>query len=365
LASSEVDTIVDSIARREAQRGDRRTGDAVPVAIPDAVAMARQQVDDALAEGVRDHSGAPRWSWPSLDALVGPVLPGELWVIGARPGGGKTTLLLNWIDALAKQRIGWVYAGMEMSASQLRRLWAGWTCGFDPSAVFENAWHRLPAGAKDAIDRHLQWQARPEVAPLAQFAPARRIGVAELAAWTTRAVDDGCRVVIVDHFHRMAFGDGNGDLLHAKGEAVRTAKELAVKHDISIVLAAQLNRGGRDVLEPYYPPPLTALKECGTLEEESDRVLMLHRALRRDLPRTALADVRDGRRTIQSVAEPNTLAICCRKHRRNGNQVDRDVRLAIHDNVITDGRFTVNLSPRAPYSAGANESDDEQERVTL
>jgi KaiC/GvpD/RAD55 family RecA-like ATPase len=283
------------------------------------------QTAAAIASGERDYATAPRWGWTDLDRITGPLLPGELWVIGSRPGNGKTSFLLSWCGQLELRGARWLYIGMEMGPEVLRRKWAAMRCNLDPDLVLANAWSQLPGDAKARITLDLEDQA---AAGRANFAPGRRIDVKALREWVECAAATDCAIVVVDHFHRMGFG-GDGSEWFQMAEAVRAAKELAVKHDIVIVMAAQLNRGGRDVLDAYLPPPLTALKQCGALEEESDVVAMLFRAVKRGMQRKDMNAVRDGLDDLARWIEPNVMGVVCRKHRRKGTALDRGARLYV------------------------------------
>lgn len=343
LTRPEIAAIVRNIAKAEGhkiatntRRAEVALAQSERPALPDARTLAQQQIDRALAIGDEDWSSAPRFPWRDVDALVGPILPGELVLVGARPGNGKTTLLLNWCDYLVEQGTPWLYIGMEMGAEQLRRQWAAWRTGLDAELVLGNQWSRLRPGAKEDIAAELRWQATSDIAGLAHFAPARSIGLLDLKEWTEWAVKEGCEVLVVDHFHRMNHGGGDGEERRAMGDTVRGGKELAVKHGIRLVVAAQLNRGSSDELAPYYPPPLTALRECGALEEEADTVLMLHRALREGLDKKDLALVKEGLSAVSTVAAANTMGVMLRKFRKNGNRVDTSARLRVEQGRISD-----------------------------
>ena len=42
-----------------------------------------------------------RFPWFDLHAIYGPLLPGELHIVSARTGSGKTLFVRNWLRALA------------------------------------------------------------------------------------------------------------------------------------------------------------------------------------------------------------------------------------------------------------------------
>lgn len=249
------------------------------------------------------------------------MLPGDLWVVGARPGCGKTTFLLNVIQHLTVMDNPWLYIGMEMSPEQLRRKWAAFRLGYDSKSVLRNRWDVLPEGCQAAVDMDVVTQTT-NLVNLAHFADARRISSADLTVQIDFAAHWKCKVVIVDHVHRMQFG-GADSLTHDMGEAVRKAKEMAVQKQLTVIMAAELNRPERELLADYVPPPLSALKQTGALEEEADVCLLLHKALRRTATAGELKEVRQGMKAMTDVIEPNVMAVRVGKHRLDGGAVDR------------------------------------------
>jgi replicative DNA helicase len=293
-------------------------------------ALAAQQRQAALELGARDYSDAPRWPWPSVQALIGALLPGELVVVGARTGSGKTTFLLNLVEHFATCGIAWLYLGQEMTPAQLRRKWAALRLGLPAAPVLRNEWHTLPADAREAVDADVMRQTSPPLASLAHFGDPRRLDVMTLAKWVREfAAAIGCRVVVLDHIHRLRHGLDAASLTYETAEAVRTCKELAVKHSLVFLVAAQLNRAVRDVLADYMPPPVSSLKQTGALEEEADTALLLHRALKRSATFAELREVRQGQRPISDVAEPDVMAVRVGKHRLDGSVVDKTAWLVV------------------------------------
>jgi len=177
-----------------------------------------------------------------------------------------------------------------------------------------------------------------ELVTLAHFSDARRVDVEQMRKWVGFALSRECRVIVLDHIHRMSFGPDAKNLTHDMAEAVRTAKELAVKHSITMILAAQLNRPDRDaaLLGDYMPPPVSAFKQTGALEEEADVALLLHKALKRGASAADVRGVRQGQRPMVDVVEQNVMAIRVGKHRLDGGAVDHTEWLVV-DHI---GRLT-------------------------
>ncbi len=295
-----------------------------------AAALAARQRQAALERGALDHSHAPRWPWPTLQRLIGSLLAEALIVIGARPGAGKTTFLLNLVEHFTALSIPWLYLGQELAPAQLRRKWAALRCGYPAASVLRNEWQALPAEAREAVDADVMAQTSPPLVTIAHFGDHRRLDVMALQKWVQFAVAEGCRVVFLDHIHRLRHGLDATALTYETAEAVRTCKELAVKNRLVFLVAAQLNRADRDVLADYFPPPVSSLKQTGALEEEADTVLLLHRAVKRSATVGELREVRQGQQPVATVADPNVMAVRVGKHRDDGAAMDKTVWLAIN-----------------------------------
>lgn len=288
-----------------------------------------RQIQQAHGLLDREPSDFPDWPWANVAKLAGPLLPGDLWVVGARPGNGKTTFCLNALDNFVAHSLGnrafpVLYMGTEMEPALLRVQWAAWRLGYPVHEVLEGNWAALPADARENIRWELDRMREPLYRRLAVFAPARRMTGDDVRAWVEYAHARGCRAIILDHIHRIRTGGDPGGLRLAIGESVRVLKELAVKHGLVVLVAAQLNRPAeRSALADLSPPPVSAFKESGVLEEEADVALLLHRARRADVDAKEIAAVLKGERPVADVLEPHTMAVRIGKHRRRGFALDQ------------------------------------------
>lgn len=346
LGADEVETIVKSIGAREATRGQRQTSTGTTLraepptpaeeAPPSLAALAFAQAEAAVAAGRIDHSHAPRWAWTDLDALLGPMLPGDLIIVGALTGNGKTAYLTSQAQAWADEGRTVLYVPLELDPQLVRRQWAAWRCGFEWSTVARNEWDKLPEGARE---RHEDAIAEQIANGRIHLPPDRRITLPGLAAWVARAVDEvGANVVVVDHFHRMDFGGPSANYRVQVTESARGLKDLGRTHGIPIVAAAQLNQDPHP-LDRYYPPVLKRLKESAGLSEEADDVVMLSRRLKHEVDAEVLARIKSGHAEVRDYEERNIMLVTCRKKRLDDNARDRSARLA-----VTAGRVE-NLAP--------------------
>lgn len=294
---------------------------------PTATDLAAQQVEAAIRMGEQDFSDVPRWAWRTLDARLDGMLPGDFIVIGGLHGNGKTSFMLSQLDALAKQGTPVLYVPLETNPLIVRRRWAAWELRLDWPTVARNRWQDFddPDGTHRA---HNAMMARQAGYPV-QFPGDRRITIEGLADWVRWALREyQAKVVIIDHFHRMSFGN-MAQYRIAVTEAARELKDLADRHQIVMVATAQLNHRDADKLDKYMPPTLERLKESSGLAEETDAVLMLSRRLKHALSKQEALLVRMGHKSDQDFAAPGVMCVTCRKHRLDDAIRDRTMLLQV------------------------------------
>lgn len=306
--------------------------------MPDATVLMSDQVIEAQDLLLEDRSRYPRFPWSALATLSGPMCPGELILIAARTGGGKSLFLQNLFDHLITSGRCGLYAGLEQSPIVLRNKWACLRAGVDPRLVLaprpdeEGTEHHV-----DAVKRvmaELEWQMLGPIREAAHFSSSRRIDAAGLRRWTTWAVNRGAEFVIVDHIDRIQHGEGK-NAFHEISETVRLAKELAVEFGIVMLVASQVGRPN-DPVEAFMPPALHNLRGAGTKEEEADTVFGIYRPLRPDVAEKEIKKVRLGMANTDTIVEPGQMGVRVLKHRLDGSAMGRSVRLSVHHGRITD-----------------------------
>lgn len=298
---------------------------------PDDLTDERLANADALLTRLAS-ARAIQWPWPKLNDLMGPLLPRDFIVVGSRPGGGKTALALNALDHWCMASVATLYFPLELDPEIMALKWAALRLRFDAAHVLRGEWGKLPAGAEAAVRQMVKDQ---KAAPHIQFAPLSKLTTTTLRRWCQWAQDRiGARLVVVDHIHRMDSGGAAADRRVSTTDMVRTLKDAARELDLTVVVTAQLNRSS-DPLDAYIPPVAARLKETAAIEEEADQILMLSRALKRDLPDKAKQKLQLGQFSEQDVAEPNTMLVTCRKHRLAPDALNKRVRLHIADGVIS------------------------------
>ena len=116
----------------------------------------------------------------------------------------------------------------------------------------------LGRGAPSLAPRRVRWAAWASAPPLAD---------------SKRDAVRGLRFAVVDYLGLLDLGAGDGVPRWERiGEASRTLKLLAIELHLTILLCVQLNReaDGRE-------PSLGQLRDSGSIEQDADRVILLHR----------------------------------------------------------------------------------------
>lgn len=216
---------------------------------------------DVMARAERYGRGerAPSSGSALFDLVCAGLVPGDLWELGAQPGGGKTAHLLDMARHAAYGGSGVSVFSLEMPRDQLMmRLAAA------ESGVFLG---KVKAGAINDYDRAQLAHAYSRLYALPVLVddtPA--LTVEEICAraardaqtWARRFPGSGpLRLVCVDHLQFVAWSPGKKTELEAIGHAVKSLKALAVSLGVTVLLLSHLvrdheRRGGRPRMADFY-----------------------------------------------------------------------------------------------------------------
>ena len=213
---------------------------------------------------------------PGLDKnLGGGMAGGKLIIVGARPAVGKSALLSAMALEAIRQGRRVLYVSMEMSAREIvSRMIASVTqvsaAKIEARTLDDEEKLRVTEGYA-AISGDSLYISTTAGTPLA----VRR------AALRVRA-KGGLDMVLVDYLQLMhADGKANGRAEEV-GEISRALKLLAMELHCPVVAAAQVNRASTQGEE--RAPRLSELRESGSIEQDADVVILMHRPNGADRP---------------------------------------------------------------------------------
>ena len=218
----------------------------------------KEHVFETIETYRKGQTPAVFWGIPDIDQMIGGVMPGELIVIGARPSMGKSLVALQWLDCASRIGIPGLIISEEMSATSLANRNLS-TITDIPSEKWNAQADRIEFEAKEHFKNSV---------PVLVVEKCGTVAAAERAI--ARAVQShGVRIVAVDYAQLLK---GNGDTKEQRvGDVSARMKSAAMKHDIVVLLLAQLNRQIESRPNPI--PQLSDLRDSGGLEQDADVVL--------------------------------------------------------------------------------------------
>ena len=210
----------------------------------------------------------------SLDSrIVGPS-PGDLIIIGARTGVGKTVLALQAAVYTAmnkridRQPVA-AFFSLEMSREKLFRRALQMACGFPVSNRDLKA---MDTGALRQV-----MTATKELGTLQIFTDeTRRLTAQTIAAQCHKLKRErgALDLVVIDYFGLLESATKRNNDAMELGEISRGLKLAAMELDCPFVVPCQLNREADGANEK---PRLKHLRGTGSLEQDADLVIFLHR----------------------------------------------------------------------------------------
>jgi len=232
-------------------------------------------IDEAETElrSLIETKGAPEdrvihFPWPRMDELFAPMQRGQLVIIAARPSVGKSSLARPILAHAVKSGRAAYYVTLEVNPRRVPLQIASSMSGIGLREV-ANA---RPADQREMMDA-LRGLKGMGVTISSKDRTLARIAARARALKAKGAID----ILFVDHggYVEEVAKAGAGEKTAACGLLTKTLKGLADELDIVVVLLWQLNRNS--VQQGNREPNLTDLKDCGSLEEDADKVLLIHR----------------------------------------------------------------------------------------
>lgn len=248
-------------------------------------------LDDALdaidPSVARDVNGVPT-GWPEVDALLLPLGPGQMVVVGGRPAVGKSVIGLDLArHAAISRHEPTVLLSLEMGNDEvMQRMLAAEARAslthLRSRTLDESAWSRI-AKATGRIAEAPFW-----------IDDTPHAGIQHLRAIVRRRKPT---VVVVDYL-QLLFTEKAENRQQAVSALSRELKLLAKRERVCVVALAQLNRGSTHRADQR--PMLSDLRDSGAIEQDADVVLLLHRE--KDRPDVLELDVAKQRNGPTGVA---------------------------------------------------------------
>jgi replicative DNA helicase len=201
------------------------------------------------------------------DEMTGGLRNGEMIIVGARASIGKTAFGLTVAGNISvTSQIPVAFMSLEMSgASVTARLFSMYG-NVDSQKLWTGK-----IEAKDFADLHMAGQMLHDSKLYVYDVPNARLS--DIKAKARRLVmREGCKTIVVDYIGLI----NSGERFNRRHEEIayisRQLKQLARELDVPVVVLAQLNRQAEGKV-----PSLAELAESGSIEQDADVVIFLHR----------------------------------------------------------------------------------------
>lgn len=250
------------VARREDREEMAVLRDLVDQAMLDLESIQnRESAYTGLATGFRD-----------LDELTSGLQPGNLIVVAARPGVGKSSLAINVARNVSVEGHPVALFSLEMSRTEIgmRMLCAEARVPWDRirnKRVGPDDWSRVVQAAEVLHDAAMHIVDAGNINIVDIRAKARRMR-------TSRA---GLSAIIVDYLQLMTSPQARRteNRQQEVADISRSLKLLAKELQIPVIALSQLNRNPEARADKR--PQLSDLRESGAIEADSDVVMFIHR----------------------------------------------------------------------------------------
>ena len=204
-----------------------------------------------------------------LDEITGGFQPGDVIIIAGRPSMGKTALALNIAENMAVRGDGVGVFSLEMSKHQLVERLLASRSGIDlhrlrRMMLGKEHYSRLFSACGDLRDAPMYIDDLAGATLLQIRARARRL-----------VSKHGVKAIIIDYIQLITTG-GRVESRQLEVSAIsRGLKALARELNVPVVCLSQLNRSPEQ--REGHRPRLSDLRESGSLEQDADVVVLLHR----------------------------------------------------------------------------------------
>jgi replicative DNA helicase len=279
---AEVDQLVDRAQAEVYEVTGRRTSDDYA---PLSEIMPHTLSEIEAIEGRGGQLVGVPTGFQQLDDITHGLHAGQLIIVAARPAIGKSTLALDLArSASIKHNLTSAIFSLEMSRNEIvmRLLSAEAQVHLShmrAGTLSEADWGRLANKMGQVNDAPLFIDDSPNMTMMEIRAKARRL---------KQRFD--LKLLIIDYLQLMSSGKKVESRQVEVSEFSRSLKLLAKELEIPVIAISQLNRGPEQRQDKR--PMLSDLRESGSLEQDADMVVLLHRedVYERESPRAGEAD---------------------------------------------------------------------------
>ena len=254
------------------------------VGLSESIDFAIRDIEAAQNRG-GDLTGIPT-GFTNLDTYTHGLHSGQLVIVAARPSVGKSTFALDIArNAAIKHNQATIFFSLEMGRSEIAMRMLSAESGIylqsmRKGTLTEGDWAKLAAVRGKINDAPLYIDDSPNMSLVEIRAKCRRL-----------AQQVQLKMVVIDYIQLMTSGKKVESRQQEVTEFSRALKLLSKELGVPVVALSQLNRQAEQTKDKR--PELSQLRESGSLEQDADVVILLHREglFEKDHPRAGEADL--------------------------------------------------------------------------
>lgn len=248
---------------------------------------------DLLSRRDEETYGVPT-GFIDLDKLLGGLQPSDFLLIAGRPGSGKTAFMLSAAKNAAQTHKKHVAIfSLEMSNEQLIQRLIAQETGIDSQRLrmgklADDDWPLFSHAVEVLNDTHIFLDDTPALTPIQLRTKCRRLHM-----------EFSLDLIVVDYLQLMSSGSRIENRVQEVSFISRNMKILARELNVPVLAAAQLSRAIEQRSDKE--PQLSDLRESGSLEQDADIVMFIHRpelyekdTLKKNIAQIKVAKHRNG-----------------------------------------------------------------------
>jgi len=205
---------------------------------------------------------------PTLDRLTGGLKKKELTIIAARPSVGKSAVALQIANHVHEKGNKVLYFPLEMSTMQtMERLLISKGLADSRNLITGKL-------GQESYSKSVEYLRKFEKLDTFKIYE----GQSDIEKIHSAVKNEKPKVVVIDQLTQLKSNKRFNSIREKFSYMTNSLKSMAMSEDVAIILLCQVNRDAQNL-----EPTMANLKESGSIEEDADNIILLHRIDREDL----------------------------------------------------------------------------------
>lgn len=234
---------------------------------PESISVIAERQRERLAAISRKEIGRGiKTGLDNIDRLMLPMQPGDYVILAARTSVGKTTLGCNIALNAAAEGVGILFFSLEMTKDAIFDKFIQIDSGVDMSQIqreyfiTDEQQKRIEASVERLEKMNIVIDEESGMTPTHMRSKARSV-----------CAKNAIGLIVVDYIGMLQV-PGMNDLVAMTSTVSREIKAMAKELKVPVLALCQINRDGANVR-----PALNNLRQSGSLEQDCDIAILLHR----------------------------------------------------------------------------------------